>query len=113
VFIGPRLGRVGRPGLIGTAARTVVVAGTATAVSGGIIRHRRQRDVGQAQAAAWQHEQRCAPVRQPEQVPPPAPAPVPTPDDHLAQLERLAVLLQQGVLTADEVAAEKARILAS
>ena len=33
------LRRMGRPGLIGMAARTAVVAGTATAVSGSVQRH--------------------------------------------------------------------------
>ena len=33
------VGRVGRPGLVGTMARTAVVAGTATAVVGGVSRH--------------------------------------------------------------------------
>ena len=45
--------RVGRPGLIGLAARTAVVAGTASAVSGGVAARQQRR----AQA---QHEQECA-----------------------------------------------------
>jgi hypothetical protein len=43
------IGRVGRPGLIGTMARTAVVAGTATAVSGGVARRQaagRPKDQG-------------------------------------------------------------------
>ena len=38
------LRRMGRPGLIGTMTRTAVVAGTATAVSGGMQRRRYARD---------------------------------------------------------------------
>ena len=40
--------RMGRPGLVGTMARTAVVAGTATAVAGGVSRHQQ----GKQQAAA-------------------------------------------------------------
>ena len=38
--------RVGRPGLVGTMARTAVVAGTATAVSGGVARRQQHVVVG-------------------------------------------------------------------
>ena len=56
-------GRGGRPGLIGMAARTAVVAGTATAVSGNVSRRQQARAQGQAdqQAAsdqqAWEAQQ--------------------------------------------------------
>jgi hypothetical protein len=43
--------RLGRPGLIGTAARTAVVAGTATAVAGGVSRRRESRAAEQPQYA--------------------------------------------------------------
>ena len=45
--------RMGRPGLVGTMARTAVIAGTATAVSGGVAR-RQQGKAEQKQAAAQQ-----------------------------------------------------------
>jgi hypothetical protein len=64
------VGRVGRPGLIGTMARTAVVAGTATAVSGGVARR---------QHARWQQEADA-------QAPPPA-APAASPVDLVAQLQ--------------------------
>ncbi|WP_236779245.1 SHOCT domain-containing protein, partial [Agromyces seonyuensis] len=47
--------RVGRPGLIGLAARTAVVAGTASAVSGGV--QRRQQDKAQQEYEAQQYQQ--------------------------------------------------------
>ena len=83
------------------AARTAVVAGTATAVSGRVQRR---------QAARWdeqdsqQYEQAAPPP------PPPAPAAAPE-DDAAAQLQNLANLHAQGVFTAEEFAAAKAKIL--
>jgi Short C-terminal domain len=95
------VGRVGRPGLIGTMARTAVVAGTATAVSGGVARR---------QHARWQQE----PDAQAPPPPPPAEAaPAAPPVDLVAQLQGLAALRDQGVLTQEEFDAQKARILAS
>ena len=81
-------------GLLRMATRTAVVAGTATAVSGRV--HRRQ-------AARWEQEdaQQYA-----AQAPPPEPE-----DDSAAQLQNLAQLHTQGVLTDEEFAAAKAKIL--
>ncbi|MEZ0113429.1 hypothetical protein ABH920_007459 [Catenulispora sp. EB89] len=70
------------PGLIGAAARTAVVAGTATAVAGGVRRRQADREA----------------------------APVPA-TDSIAELERLAALKQQGVLSDAEFAAAKAKVL--
>jgi Short C-terminal domain len=81
-------------GLLRMAARTAVVAGTATAVSGRVQRR---------QAAKW--DQRDA--QQDEQEAPPPEAE----DDSTAQLQNLANLHAQGVLTDDEFAAAKAKIL--
>ncbi|WP_246577583.1 SHOCT domain-containing protein [Actinospica durhamensis] len=96
--------RAGRPGLLGTAARTAVVAGTATAVSGR-VRARQDARYAENDQAAYQQQ--------------PAPAPAPqaaqptggVSDEALAKLERLAQLQQQGVLTEEEFAAQKAQIL--
>jgi hypothetical protein len=92
------------PGLLRGVARTAVVAGTATAVSGRV-----QRRQGQRWAAKEPPPQEYA------APPPPAPAPAPAsaPDSRVDQLKDLADLKQQGVLTEEEFAAEKARILAS
>jgi hypothetical protein len=90
-------------------ARTAVVAGTATAVSNRVSRR---------QATRWQQQEydqqaRAAYAAQPAPAPPAAPAPsAPASDDSLsAQLERLADLKAQGVLTDEEFAAAKARLL--
>jgi len=78
------------------ATRTAVVAGTATAVSGRVAR---RQDAKYAQQDA-QAQQQYAP-------PPQAPAE----DDATAQLQDLAALNKQGVLTDEEFAAAKAKIL--
>src|SRR5437763_295676 len=53
--------RVGRPGLVGTVARTAVVAGTATAVVGGVSRHQASKAAQSADAqAAAAGEQQAA-----------------------------------------------------
>jgi hypothetical protein len=88
-------------GLLRMAARTAVVAGTATAVSGRV--HRRQSAKWDQQDAA-QYEQEQQQYAQ--QAPPP-----PQAEDATAQLQNLAALNQQGVLTDEEFAAAKAKIL--
>ena len=99
--------RMGRPGLVGTMARTAVIAGTATAVSGS-IQKKQQAGAAQAQAAA---EQQAAPP------PPPAPAapqdapPAAGPGDLMDQLERLANLKTSGLLSDEEFSAAKAQLL--
>jgi hypothetical protein len=82
-------------------ARTAVVAGTATAVSGGVARR---------QHARWQQE---ADAQAPPPPPPAEAAPAAPPVDLVAQLQGLAALRDQGVLTQEEFDAQKARILAS
>jgi len=81
-----------------TMARTAVVAGTATAVAGGVARHQEAK-AQQAQAA--------------QEAPPAAPPP-PTAEpaeDPYEKLERLADLHTKGILSDEEFAAEKAKIL--
>jgi hypothetical protein len=105
--------RMGRPGLIGMAARTAVVAGTAQATAGAVS-HRQQNRYSQQQADA---EAQAAPAPAPAPPPAPAPAAAPAPapagtDDLIAQLQQLAQLQASGVLTPDEFAAAKAKLLA-
>jgi len=110
-----RIGRVGRPGLIGTMARTAVVAGTATAVSGGVARRQHERMQQAADAEAWQAQQAQQQAwggPPPAQAAPPPPAAPAAPVDVVAQLKDLAALKDQGVLTQEEFDAQKARILA-
>jgi Short C-terminal domain len=105
--------RVGRPGLVGTVARTAVVAGTATAVAGGVARHQASKQQQAAEADAYEQQQQAAATAPPQQyasaAPPPAAEGVS--DDTVAQLERLAKLKEQGILTDEEFTAQKAKIL--
>ena len=89
------------PRLMRGVARTAVIAGTATAVSGRVSRR---------QANRWgaQEEQQAA-QQQAQAAPPPAPA-ADAPDP-IAQLKQLAELKDQGILTEEEFAAQKAKIL--
>lgn len=89
-------------GLLRMAARTAVVAGTATAVSGRVAR-RQARKYDQPPAEEEQYEDA------PQQAPPPAPAP--PQDESYAKLQELAQLHTQGVLSDDEFTAAKAKIL--
>jgi hypothetical protein len=89
-------------GLLGGIARTAVVAGTASAV-GGRVRHRQDQKWARQDAEAAEPEpanevpqQRSAPQAK----------------DRLQQLKELGDLKAQGVLTEDEFAREKAKILA-
>jgi len=86
------------PGLIGVAARTAVVAGTATAVSGKVAQK-------QANKAADQAAQQQAQAEA-QQV-----AAEPAEDPQVAKLKELASLHSQGVLTDEEFAAAKAKLL--
>jgi hypothetical protein len=87
------------PGLLRGMARTAVIAGTATSVSNRVSRR---------QANRWA-EQDAAAYPQEQYAPPPAPAA--GGEDRVQQLKDLAALKEQGVLTEQEFAAEKARIL--
>jgi Short C-terminal domain len=89
------------PGLLRGVARTAVIAGTATAVSNRVSRR---------QASRWQ-QQGSYPDDQQQQAyeePPPEPAPQ---QNMVQQLKDLAELKDQGILTEEEFAAQKARIL--
>lgn len=79
------------PGLLRGIARTAVISGTATAVSNNVSRRQAQRWGAQEEAA------------QPMQA-----APV---DDTTNQLQQLAQLKDQGILTQEEFDAKKKQIL--
>jgi hypothetical protein len=87
-------------------ARTAVVAGTATAVSGGVARRQQAKAEQQSEAQAYEQQQ-----AQPAPAPAPAPAAAPA-TDVVTQLKELAALKDQGILTDEEFAAQKAKILA-
>lgn len=99
-------------GLIGGMARTAVVAGTATAVSNRVSRRQANRWAEKDQQSAdAQYEEQQAAEQQQAYAPPPQPA-APTQDDMLTQLQKLGELKAAGVLTEEEFAAQKAKILA-
>ena len=87
------------PGLLRGMARTAAVAGTATAVSNRVSRRQAERWAAQEPQYA-----------EPQYAPPPQAPPAPSRVD---ALKDLAALKAQGILTDDEFAAEKARILGS
>lgn len=112
--------RVGRPGLIGMAARTAVVAGTATAVSGSVARHQQNKANEQYEAQAYEAQQQQAAmeaaaaqaVANAQAAAPAAPAAAPAGgDDMMAKLQQLASLHTQGILSDEEFAAAKAKLL--
>ncbi|MGW6205918.1 SHOCT domain-containing protein [Streptomyces sp. NPDC055089] len=101
------------PGLLGAAARTAVVAGTASAVSGRVQRRQQARfaeDDSEQMAEEQMRQQmqmQAAQQQAAQQQAAQAPA-----DDLIGQLERLAELKKQGILTDAEFEAQKARLLA-
>jgi putative oligomerization/nucleic acid binding protein len=97
------------PGLLRGVARTAVVAGTATAVSGRVQRRQAEKFAGRDAQIAADREQAYNDQQQAAAPPPPAP---PAPDP-IQKLKDLADLKAQGVLTEEEFAAQKAKILAS
>jgi hypothetical protein len=87
-------------------ARTAVVAGTATAVSNRVSRRQARRWSGEDPYAQQQ-----AYAEPPQQYAAPAPAPAEAEQDPMDQLRDLAQLKNEGVLTDEEFAAAKAKIL--
>lgn len=100
----------------GVAATTAVVAGTA-----GAVHHHQQQKYAQQDMAAQQQQQMAyqqgvadAQAQQQYAPPPPQYAPEPAPDagsDLTAQLQQLAQLYNAGVLSDEEFAAAKAKLL--
>ena len=104
------------PGLLRGVARTAVVAGTATAVSGRVQRRQAEKYASRDAQIAAERDQAYY-DQQAAQAPPPPPepvpvAPAPSSGDTIAQLKELAELKTQGILTDEEFATQKAKILA-
>lgn len=103
------------PGLVRGVARTAVVAGTATAVSGRVQRRQQGRWAQQEQQQYEAQQQQYA-QQAPPPPPPPAAPPAPAAEDPMAakleQLKQLGALHDSGVLTDAEFAQQKARVLA-
>ncbi len=116
--------RVGRPGVVGTMARTAVIAGTANATVGAMNRNQAARAQGAAQQQAAQQaafesqaeladmQAQLAAVQAPQAAPPPAPAAAPVGDDLMSKLQQLADMKTAGLLDDAEFSAAKAKLLA-
>lgn len=101
--------RIGRPGLLGTMARTAVITGTAQATSNAMNRRRVQQQQAAAtqqaaQQAAFESQARLA-------AQPSTPAPAPGGPDLMGQLQQLADLRSAGMLTDEEFTRAKASLL--
>jgi hypothetical protein len=90
------------PGLLRGVARTAAVAGTATAVSNRVSRRQANRWAAQEPQPSYYDA--------PPPPPPPPPQAAPAADP-IEQLKELAALHSQGILTDDEFATQKARLL--
>jgi hypothetical protein len=88
------------PGLVRAAATTAVVAGTA-----GAVRHRQEQRYAAQDQAAYDQQ-----VYEQQQAAPPAAA-QPAEPDYVAELERLAQLKAQGIVSEEEFAAKKQQLL--
>jgi hypothetical protein len=96
--------RTGRPGLVGTMARTAVITKTAQAAAGGgAARQQAGGDQSAIEAQAQLSEMQSQLDQ--AQTPPAASG------DLLAGLQQLADLKSQGLLTDEEFASAKARLL--
>jgi len=96
------------PGLMRGMVRTAAVVGTATATRGAVNRRQANKNAqayAQAEQTAYAQQ---APPPQEEYYAPPPPAPE---EDVITQIERLGALKAQGLLTEEEFAAQKAKLL--
>jgi membrane protease subunit (stomatin/prohibitin family) len=91
------------PGLLRGVARTAVIAGTATHVSNNVSR-RQQGRWAQQEQQQWEQQQQ----QEQQRMPPPEPA---QQSDPAEELKKLGSLHESGVLTDEEFAAAKAKIL--
>jgi hypothetical protein len=98
------------PGLLRGVARTAVIAGTATAVSNRVSRRQANRWAAQEQQA---YQPQGYGYEQPQDDGAPPPPPADDMETKLAQLRELGELKTQGVLSEEEFAAQKRRILGS
>jgi type II secretory pathway pseudopilin PulG len=87
-------------------ARTAAVVGTATATRNAVNRRQADKNAAAYAQAQQTYVQESAPPPQEYAPPPPAPE-----EDVIGQLERLGALKAQGLLTEEEFAAQKAKLL--
>jgi membrane protease subunit (stomatin/prohibitin family) len=86
------------PGLVRAAATTAVVAGTA-----GAVRHRQDQKYARQEQEQWDAQQQQAAAYQA--------AAAPAEPDYAAELQQLAQLKNQGILSEEEFEAKKKQIL--
>lgn len=86
------------PGLLRGVARTAVIAGTATHVSNNVSRRQAQRWAAEEQGQQMQAEQPVQTV-------------APSQDDEYAELQKLANLRDQGIITSEDFELKKKQIL--
>ncbi len=101
-------------GLFGMMARTAVVAGTATAVSNRVPRRQATKWQQQSDAQAYEEQPQQQAPPQYQQAPPAPPAPEPAAADSASlvdELQKLASLKEQGILSEDEFTAAKNKLL--
>ncbi len=102
-------------GLLGTVARTAVIAGTASAVAGRVAanrearKHQQQAQVDEQVAASLSEQQAAAAQAAPEAAGPAGGLSA----ESIARLQQLGDLHRQGILTDEELAVQKAKILGS
>ena len=102
------------PGLLRGMARTAAVVGTAQATRGRVARRQQKRWAEDDQSQQYARQPVPAPAPQPQpQAFAPAPAPVAAQPDPIEQLERLAALKAQGILTDAEFTVQKQKILSA
>lgn len=89
-------------------ARTAAVVGTATATRNAVNRRQANKNVAAYSEAYQEVAPAAAPVQYVEVMPPQSPA---MEEDVITQLERLGALRAQGILTEEEFAAQKAKLL--
>jgi hypothetical protein len=97
------------PGLARGVARTAVVAGTAAVVAGQVHHHQDQKWARQSQEQYAQQQAELA-AQEAQYYAPPLPAAAAEPE-YVAELEKLAQLKNQGVITEEEFQAKKRQIL--
>ena len=98
------------PGLMRGMVRTAAVVGTATATRGAVNRRQADKNAqAYAHAVNTAYAQEAPPPQQVYYEAPPPPAPE---EDMITQLERLGALKAQGLLTDEEFAAAKQKLLA-
>lgn len=102
------------PGLVRGMARTAAVVGTATATRNAVNRRQADKNMAAYSEAAAANAPQPAPQQVVYAAPPPEYIPAQSPavqDDVITQLERLGALKAQGLLTEEEFAAQKAKLL--